>query len=464
MVNEQATPDLTSMIVRLAEALGETEPEPVQQIARIVERLGPAYAHELLQETQRIEREGGLMVRDRSRRRTPGGVFFQVTRQRLEEEGRQDELAVLFEAQMRRRAATQQAFVPPPAPAPVQSIRPRKRLRRETAPPARRASLVDREAVLQRMIRPRPDQATILATLERHLGSPPDLYRRSVDPRKGTVTLCFYFPTIANERYSAAIAAAAGDAGVDITIAPQPHQGALRDAVRAELPPGLTATRIAIHHEQQLVRVRVHGEATPDECQGAAANFCTKTGWQLDIAEAGAEAPDAAAVQDNGQSNGLEAAPTAGQAASQAVGQAASQAADPPAMNMHQAASLVRSTLGDACYKVSADQAARRLAVRFLFPDVAREQYAAVLVDLANQTGWEISVYPEAHQGALAAAVRRFLPPDVELISTPSFHRDARQVTVRYRGALTEDARAAAEEALVAETGWRLVVRPFEPA
>lgn len=62
----------------IADALGETE-EPVRvQIFEVVRALGRTQSRQLLTETQEVEAAGGMMLRDGSRRRTPGGVFFQL--------------------------------------------------------------------------------------------------------------------------------------------------------------------------------------------------------------------------------------------------------------------------------------------------------------------------------------------------------------------------------------------------
>ena len=43
--------------------------------------LGPDYTAQLLAQTLEVEAQGGMLVRNGSRRRTPGGVFFQLVRQ-----------------------------------------------------------------------------------------------------------------------------------------------------------------------------------------------------------------------------------------------------------------------------------------------------------------------------------------------------------------------------------------------
>lgn len=67
----------------IADSLKETEELPRSQIAKVTKALGREETLALLDEVERIESEGGLLVPDGSRRRTPGGVFFHLARQKL---------------------------------------------------------------------------------------------------------------------------------------------------------------------------------------------------------------------------------------------------------------------------------------------------------------------------------------------------------------------------------------------
>jgi len=58
--------------------------EPKQPLMRrCVDRLGIDYVQELLDEVQKVERDGGQMTSDGDRKRTPGGVFWNLLKQRL---------------------------------------------------------------------------------------------------------------------------------------------------------------------------------------------------------------------------------------------------------------------------------------------------------------------------------------------------------------------------------------------
>jgi hypothetical protein len=71
----------------ISRALGETRREPRLQIERVLRVLGEQKTRELLQQTQEIEQQGGMM-RENGQRRTPGGTFFQLVRQNVAENER----------------------------------------------------------------------------------------------------------------------------------------------------------------------------------------------------------------------------------------------------------------------------------------------------------------------------------------------------------------------------------------
>lgn len=67
----------------IAKALGESDEGPIAQIKAVVDNLGDPACLTLLAETEKIEKAGGLMRGDGSGRRSAGGVFFFLARQRL---------------------------------------------------------------------------------------------------------------------------------------------------------------------------------------------------------------------------------------------------------------------------------------------------------------------------------------------------------------------------------------------
>jgi hypothetical protein len=67
----------------IAKVLGESDEGPLLQIRAVVENLGAEVCITLLAETEKIEKAGGLTRGDGTGRRSPGGVFFFLARQRL---------------------------------------------------------------------------------------------------------------------------------------------------------------------------------------------------------------------------------------------------------------------------------------------------------------------------------------------------------------------------------------------
>ena len=68
------------VVTAIAAQLGETAPLPRRQIAQALATLGEERVRALVTEALAIEAQGGLMLPDGSRRRTLGGVFFQLLR------------------------------------------------------------------------------------------------------------------------------------------------------------------------------------------------------------------------------------------------------------------------------------------------------------------------------------------------------------------------------------------------
>ena len=70
----------------IARLLGESTSASREQIARVITRCGEPLAREIVEATLALERDGGMMTKDGTRRRTPFGVFFELVRQRVSAE------------------------------------------------------------------------------------------------------------------------------------------------------------------------------------------------------------------------------------------------------------------------------------------------------------------------------------------------------------------------------------------
>ncbi|MBA3533854.1 MAG: hypothetical protein H0T73_18200 [Ardenticatenales bacterium] len=86
-MSEGTSPEeLKQTVATLAEALGERTPQVQWQLRRVVRHIGPERARAFLAQAQEVEAQGGLLTKDESRRRTPGGTFFHVVRESLSPE------------------------------------------------------------------------------------------------------------------------------------------------------------------------------------------------------------------------------------------------------------------------------------------------------------------------------------------------------------------------------------------
>ena len=71
---------LQQLVTTIASWLEETDEMPLRQIRYIVRKAGPEQTMALLKEVLAIEQNGGMLVGDKSRRRSIGGVFFYLAK------------------------------------------------------------------------------------------------------------------------------------------------------------------------------------------------------------------------------------------------------------------------------------------------------------------------------------------------------------------------------------------------
>ncbi len=77
-------------VEELVSKLGENEPRSQAMIERSVAALGIEDAQALYAEVEVIENNGGMLTVDGNRRRTPGGIYMLLLKQRLNAEGKKD--------------------------------------------------------------------------------------------------------------------------------------------------------------------------------------------------------------------------------------------------------------------------------------------------------------------------------------------------------------------------------------
>ncbi|MCS6910502.1 MAG: phosphorylated adapter RNA export RNA-binding domain-containing protein [Anaerolineales bacterium] len=147
--------EISEAAKKIAEQLGETGAGPREQIRRAFEVAGPETVQAALEEAQRIEASGGLMLKDGSRRRTPGGVFFYVLRQRVSRE------------EWRRIQPEAPKAPAPPPPPPLQPLAWEERAELVQAALARPGTAgFARMTVVGRPLEVKPREGFVVATLE----------------------------------------------------------------------------------------------------------------------------------------------------------------------------------------------------------------------------------------------------------------------------------------------------------
>ena len=263
---------------------------------------------------------------------------------------------------------------------------------------------------------PPPDQNWLQEVITYHLGHAEDLYRRSIDPDSGDITLAFHFPEIAQQRYAKELTAIAEETGVLVTIAPQPHQGELVHAARASLPAGLSERGFpSVYHESHIIQVKCVGEASPEAIAAAQQNFLERTGWQLelDIQRPRSQEP---IVQQQPASDHLPAQAHADQHSA-----------------ILNAQRLLRGLPGFV--KVGGEPGRWLLHARFHFPEVARQRFGDVFSEIEDQTGWQVRVQDGINQEALAQMARSVLPEGLTSLNSPSIYHNQQAVLIQCKGA-----------------------------
>jgi hypothetical protein len=81
-VESESKTQISPLVGELAAQLGEQDEQPLQQIDRALAILGETPVRAMIAEALAIEAAGGETVMSGKRRRTPGGIFFRLVRER----------------------------------------------------------------------------------------------------------------------------------------------------------------------------------------------------------------------------------------------------------------------------------------------------------------------------------------------------------------------------------------------
>ncbi len=274
-----------------------------------------------------------------------------------------------------------------------------------------------------------PNQALALANA--HFPKAARLRRSGYRLDQHVLQLTFDFPDVARRRYAAEIAALEAASGWRVELASEANQGALFALAQEVLPPGVRIVKgPALHRQERRVAVTVAG-ASAVALEAAQRQFEDESGFALAVTLSAAQAPVAP--------------PPVGAAA--AGGQ----------MEINAAYAFVRAALeGSTLYRTSLKGS--EIVLSFISPQVG-ERYRAQIDELARQTGWALSVNPQANQGAILEVVQGLLGrAGLNLRKGPGVYLERGEVTVTLVEALDEDRRAQLEEEFEERTGFRLMV------
>ena len=128
----------------------------------------------------------------------------------------------------------------------------------------------------------------------------------------------------------------------------------------------------------------------------------------------------------------------------------------------------IQRHLGDApdLYHRGVDPQTGTITLKFHFPAVARERYAAELERIGVETGVDVRVDPNPHQGMLAEAALALLPRGMRATKAPALHHTEQVVRVQCDGdAVDSVALETVAHRMQETTGWRLdLVLPGQKA
>lgn len=110
-------------------------------------------------------------------------------------------------------------------------------------------------------------------------------------------------------------------------------------------------------------------------------------------------------------------------------------------------------------YQRGVDPATGAVTLRYFFPQVAAVRDAAAIERIAAEAGVPVNIWPQPHQGQLAAAARAALPDGLTADRAPAILHDEGRVELRCAGTADPTIIAAAEREFAERTGLRLTIR-----
>ena len=306
------------------------------------------------------------------------------------------------------------------------------------------------DALEDRSTQPRPDMHAIQQRIDWYLRGAKDLYRRSIDPDTGNITLRFRFPLTAEARYGPQLAALRAELPVDVEIGGETDHTALLNIVQLHLRPLVTIKGVpTVIPLERRVKVVCYGEPADDALQSALTAIEERTGFQAVLVPTAP--PTISPVVSPTKSESIK------RKLQFVVGTAVADRCERTV-----ALTIAEEVLTGIALKIDPDPTNGFLIVRFPLPHVDIHRYAAQIEEVVRRTGWAIRLRPHAQHAALESELRTVVPDETKLVMPSSIYVQREVVEVRYGGDLDAAAIEAVQVAFHQATGWQLILRPIK--
>jgi len=247
---------LTDPVHALADMLAETEPIIIKRLHWVYKQIGPDVTRALLIATNVIEQNGGLFIRSGTRRKTKGGVFFELTR-RYFINIKQRKNARSLISKKKRRKRPMRGF----APAGPNKVRFRKK-----GQPMKPIDAVAFHEAIRIAFTIFPEAARLLKV--------------GGNQTDKVLILHFAFPDVATSAYADLIQELMNATHWRVHIYPRPNQKSLMDVAQEYIAVALHGTP-SVRPQDKTVTVRCTDE--PPNLDMVRVKFADETGWQLTI-------------------------------------------------------------------------------------------------------------------------------------------------------------------------------------
>lgn len=261
---------------------------------------------------------------------------------------------------------------------------------------------------------------------------PPEarLRRVGMEPVRNRLVLTFDFPDTAGRHFAAQIEKTIDQTGWEVIVKPGVNQQALGSAIDDLLPPGGRIVKgPSFHLDRREVVAEVEGVA---DVRDLAQQYMELTGYRLRVNDSAS--PAGAVV-------GVEARPNNGR--------------EPVEINA--AYGIIRDALEPhGLYKTSLKQG--QIVLTFISPQVG-ERHAETIRQLAEQTGYALSIHPHPNQQQILQVASR-LARDAgwNVRKGPGIHTDRAEISMTLAGTPEPEALNHVSSELHAQTGYTLVV------